>query len=163
MTRPFRVRGSSFSTRAPGRSNNSPPHQDQQPTIAPAHRPTAAATRARNRALQALAYAGWSIPQVAARCGVDRQALDRALSRDRIQARTATAVAVVYDALWSSTPSATDPVPPPGAQRPDDGTWCMVDQRWRPYGKQPLGGARLESPSGWARVSAVEQPAEYAR
>lgn len=53
------------------------------------------------RRLQALATLGWSTAALARRAGINRQRLDRALTRDRTTAATAMAVTMLYDALWS--------------------------------------------------------------
>ncbi len=55
------------------------------------------------RRLQALATLGWSTAALARRAGINRQRLDRALTRDRSSAATTLAVAKLYDALWSTT------------------------------------------------------------
>lgn len=61
------------------------------------------------RRLQALITLGWSVQRLAAHRGLDRQALDGALSQRSVQARTARAVRALYDALWDQSPDATTP------------------------------------------------------
>ena len=57
------------------------------------------------RRIQSLAWVGWSIPQLAARAGVDKQSLHRALRHEQVTAATATAVRNLYDRLWNVTPT----------------------------------------------------------
>ncbi|GAB3166730.1 hypothetical protein GCM10027059_26140 [Myceligenerans halotolerans] len=60
------------------------------------------------RRVQALAALGWSTPQIAARSGVDRQAIDRALRGQDVSAATARAIGDVYDRLWDQAPPEGD-------------------------------------------------------
>ena len=60
------------------------------------------------RRIQSLAWVGWSIPQLAALAGIDKQSLHRALRHDQLTAATATAVRDLYDQLWNVTPKTPD-------------------------------------------------------
>ena len=60
------------------------------------------------RRIQSLAWIGWSIPQLAARSGVDKQSLHRALRHEQLTAATAVAVRDLYDRLWNVTPRPSD-------------------------------------------------------
>lgn len=59
------------------------------------------------RRIQALAYAGWSIQQIADQAGLGRQALDRALRGRPVLVRTARAIRDTYDTLWDQAPPET--------------------------------------------------------
>lgn len=61
------------------------------------------------RRLQALMCAGWSVSRIAVHGGLDRQALDGALSGRPVIARTAVAVRRIYDELWDVEPTANTP------------------------------------------------------
>lgn len=60
------------------------------------------------RRVQALMACGWSLPVIAARAGVDRQALDAVLRghREMVQARTAKLIGSVFEVLWDVEPPA---------------------------------------------------------
>lgn len=60
------------------------------------------------RRIQSLAWVGWSIPQLAARAGIDKQSLHRAIRHDQATAATATAIRNLYDQLWNVAPSVPD-------------------------------------------------------
>lgn len=60
------------------------------------------------RRLQALACLGWSIGRFSTETGIDRQALDQALTGGEVTARTARSVAAAYDRLWDQPAPATD-------------------------------------------------------
>lgn len=62
------------------------------------------------RRVQALAVLGWSVAQVCARAGVDRQAVDAVLggARARISVRHARAIRAVYEDLWDTAPPETN-------------------------------------------------------
>ena len=60
------------------------------------------------RRIQSLAWVGWSIPQLAALAGIDKQSLHRALRHDQLTAATATAVRDLYDQMWNVTPRNPD-------------------------------------------------------
>lgn len=59
------------------------------------------------RRLQALITLGWSVQRLADHHGLDRQALDAALTQRPIQAKTARAVRRLYDELWDQAPPET--------------------------------------------------------
>lgn len=61
-----------------------------------------------SRRLQALTVQGWSIGQVAAHTGLDRQRLDAAINGRPIVAATAAAVRDAYDRLWNQAPPETN-------------------------------------------------------
>lgn len=71
------------------------------------------------RRLQALATLGWTIDRLAAHAGLDRQPLDSALNGARrgVLARTAHAVADLYDQLWDTPPPAGTPYQDAAATR----------------------------------------------
>jgi hypothetical protein len=56
------------------------------------------------RRLQALVATGWSIGQISARTGLDRQRLDGAINGRDIVQSTADAVNAAYDELWNQAP-----------------------------------------------------------
>lgn len=60
------------------------------------------------RRIQALAWVGWSIPQLATRAGIDKQSLHRAIRHDQVTAATATAIRDLYDELWNVAPTPLD-------------------------------------------------------
>ena len=60
------------------------------------------------RRLQALITLGWSVQRLADHGGIDRQALDGALTQRPVQAKTARAVRGLYDELWDQAPPETN-------------------------------------------------------
>lgn len=60
------------------------------------------------RRLQALGCLGWSIGRLAVECGLDRQALDRAMHGGDVQVATARAAAAAYERLWDTAAPEND-------------------------------------------------------
>jgi len=72
------------------------------PTIDDLAGPVSVDPTGTRRRVQALACLGWSVDRLAARSGVDRQAIDRALRGARVSVTTARAIRVAYDELWNT-------------------------------------------------------------
>ncbi|NUO59033.1 MAG: hypothetical protein HOV78_20420 [Hamadaea sp.] len=60
------------------------------------------------RRLQALCFLGWSVGQISAQSGLDRQALDKAIHGGAISVKTRDAVRATYDRLWNQPPPETN-------------------------------------------------------